>query len=232
MHPPLLKMLVDGFLRKTYLRQGEDQIILQRLIGPFRLSDDPRRMPLTAVAQSKTLWLQKSIPRFSLCNDHICPVLASRFVSPKRRKLGGLSPVMLPGQASAATMLLQCKLTVRRLVRHWRSRSREGSRAKGSGLLDTGGGDSGSETDIRVPTRTRGARLPARPPDRVHTAGVAVCLFVVALCVRCYRIAEPAAVVFDELHFGKFVNGYWDGQYTFDIVSLYAQMLVLRGRLT
>ena len=44
-----------------------------------------------------------------------------------------------------------------------------------------------------------------------------IVLAVVSLAVRLYRIGTPDGVVFDEYHFGKFVNNYFDGQYFFDI---------------
>jgi dolichyl-phosphate-mannose-protein mannosyltransferase len=123
---------------------------------------------------------------------------------------------MLPGQAAATGMLVQAKLTIRRVLRHWRSLSRAHVRRGSSGLLDIGCCP-GDGLDVSASRRTRGARLPVQPPDKVNAVVVAACLFAFALAVRCHRISEPAAVVFDELHFGKFVNSYWDGEYSFDI---------------
>lgn len=42
-------------------------------------------------------------------------------------------------------------------------------------------------------------------------------LFLVALCVRFYRLGVPAAVVFDEYHFGTFVDNILSGATHFDI---------------
>lgn len=137
---------------------------------------------------------------------------------------------MLPGQASVTSFFVQSKLNVRRLVRHWRALSRNASKPDGTrpGMLDPGG-MLGEDTDASTrDAKARGARLPMRSPDRVPARAVAFCLFVLSLCVRCYKISEPPAVVFDELHFGKFVNSYWDKRFYFDIhpplgkLSLYA----------
>jgi hypothetical protein len=42
-------------------------------------------------------------------------------------------------------------------------------------------------------------------------------LAVLSLTARLYRISTPDGVVFDEYHFGRFVNNYLDGNYFFDI---------------
>lgn len=39
----------------------------------------------------------------------------------------------------------------------------------------------------------------------------------IAFCTRFYSLFWPNAVVFDEFHFGKFVNNYNTGFYFFDI---------------
>ncbi len=44
-----------------------------------------------------------------------------------------------------------------------------------------------------------------------------IILGVVSLVARLYRIGTPDGVVFDEYHFGRFVNNYLDGDYFFDI---------------
>lgn len=48
-------------------------------------------------------------------------------------------------------------------------------------------------------------------------AAIAALLFALALISRFTGLTYPRAVVFDEYHFGKFVNGYLTGEYTFDI---------------
>ena len=44
-------------------------------------------------------------------------------------------------------------------------------------------------------------------------------LALTLLCgaTRFYRLDQPAGVVFDEYHFGRFTNQYTDGQFLFDI---------------
>ncbi|KAL7424410.1 Dolichyl-phosphate-mannose--protein mannosyltransferase 4 [Cryptotrichosporon argae] len=54
------------------------------------------------------------------------------------------------------------------------------------------------------------------------TAGA---LFVVALVARFYRIAHPAQVVFDEVHFGAFAGQYLRREYYFDVHPPLAKML-------
>lgn len=119
---------------------------------------------------------------------------------------------------------------MRRLLRHWRTLSRNASKpgAARAGMLDPGAACGEDADGLSSDVKVRGARLPLRPPDRVHVRGVTLCLFVLSLCIRCYRLTDPPAVVFDEMHFGKFVNSYWDKSFHFDIhpplgkLSLYA----------
>lgn len=63
------------------------------------------------------------------------------------------------------------------------------------------------------------ALLPARVPDKAPGGEhvVAVLLFLVALIVRGWDIPYPPSVVFDEVHFLRFVRGYYEGKYFFDI---------------
>ncbi len=42
-------------------------------------------------------------------------------------------------------------------------------------------------------------------------------LFLLSGMVRYYNNLDPAAIVFDEVHFGGFVEGYHTGHYFFDI---------------
>lgn len=46
---------------------------------------------------------------------------------------------------------------------------------------------------------------------------VAVLLTLLAAFTRFYRLDQPAAVVFDEFHFGRFLNKYVTGRYLFDM---------------
>lgn len=98
---------------------------------------------------------------------------------------------MLPGQASATSLFVRSKLSVRRLLRHWSTLSRKASKpdAARQGMLDPGATCSEEADGLSSDAKVRGARLPLRPPDRVHSRGVALCLFVLSLCIRCYKIS-------------------------------------------
>ncbi|XP_055299560.1 protein O-mannosyltransferase 1 [Sitodiplosis mosellana] len=45
---------------------------------------------------------------------------------------------------------------------------------------------------------------------------ISITLFVVALCTRFYRLSEPNNIVFDELHYGKYVSLYLKRTFFFD----------------
>lgn len=65
--------------------------------------------------------------------------------------------------------------------------------------------DASSGTDSDSGSVPAGAVAgPPAPPG--YAVVDLVALFVVGFALRFYRIAEPASVVFDEYHFGKFVN--------------------------
>ena len=49
-----------------------------------------------------------------------------------------------------------------------------------------------------------------------HDHAWALTLFACAACVRMYDIGHPAGVVFDEHHYGRFVNRYFAGKFFFD----------------
>jgi hypothetical protein len=117
--------------------------------------------------------------------------------------------VMIPWLRDAAIgNMVAAKLYIRRVLR----RHRAGARSSAARVVLHSDGLYDSDDAIRPRSKMRGsARLPARPPDRVNAFLVCGLLFVGAICVRGYRIAEPNGVVFDELHFGKFVKAYWPG---------------------
>ncbi|PIA15369.1 PMT-domain-containing protein, partial [Coemansia reversa NRRL 1564] len=50
-------------------------------------------------------------------------------------------------------------------------------------------------------------------------------LLLLALLVRCFRLAEPAQVVFDEVHFGKFAGRYLNGTYFYDLHPPLAKLM-------
>lgn len=45
---------------------------------------------------------------------------------------------------------------------------------------------------------------------------ISITLFTIALCTRFYRLAEPSNIVFDELHYGKYVSLYLKRTFFFD----------------
>lgn len=64
-----------------------------------------------------------------------------------------------------------------------------------------------------------GAILPQRSSD-ISIKGETLWslgLFIIAITVRLWKISYPSSVVFDEVHFLRFVKNYRDGEYLFDI---------------
>lgn len=124
---------------------------------------------------------------------------------------------MLPSRESLITALIQSKLSIRRLYRNWR---RGNSALSNFGLPSP---PSRSQTltdddDFRSPLR-RPAELPARSPDPnpLPLPLLLVLLFAIAFIVRAASISYPPSVVFDEVHFLRFVRAYYYGEYFFDI---------------
>jgi dolichyl-phosphate-mannose--protein O-mannosyl transferase len=66
-------------------------------------------------------------------------------------------------------------------------------------------------------------------PHSLADAVLAGTLFVLALVTRFAFLKDPREVVFDEYHFGKFVNGYVLGEYFFDIHPPLGKLLLLLG---
>jgi dolichyl-phosphate-mannose-protein mannosyltransferase len=54
-------------------------------------------------------------------------------------------------------------------------------------------------------------------------------LTCLSFLTRFYRLAEPPAVVFDEVHFGKFVTWYFTGEYYFDIHPPLGKLILYIG---
>lgn len=54
-------------------------------------------------------------------------------------------------------------------------------------------------------------------------------LGLLGLAIRFIFIWHPSQVVFDEFHFGKFVNGYFNGEYFFDIHPPLGKLLIALG---
>ncbi|XP_034244054.1 protein O-mannosyltransferase 1 [Thrips palmi] len=55
---------------------------------------------------------------------------------------------------------------------------------------------------------------------------IAVTLFLVGLCMRLYHLEEPKSIVFDELHYGKFVGMYMKRIFFFDQHPPFGKQLV------
>jgi len=58
---------------------------------------------------------------------------------------------------------------------------------------------------------------------------LAIALIVLGLATRLFFLANPAEVVFDEVHFGKFVSSYFTGRYHFDIHPPLGKMIIATG---
>ncbi|KAJ2820524.1 Dolichyl-phosphate-mannose--protein mannosyltransferase 4, partial [Coemansia furcata] len=54
-------------------------------------------------------------------------------------------------------------------------------------------------------------------------------VLVLSFLTRYYRIWDPAQVVFDEVHFGKFASYYLRREYYFDVHPPLAKMLIALG---
>ena len=53
-----------------------------------------------------------------------------------------------------------------------------------------------------------------------------ILLIVLAVSTRFWYLSSPPEVVFDEVHFGKFVSGYFNGEYFFDIHPPAGKLLI------
>ncbi|KAK9510733.1 hypothetical protein O3M35_005460 [Rhynocoris fuscipes] len=55
---------------------------------------------------------------------------------------------------------------------------------------------------------------------------VSVTLFVLAVCTRFYKLEEPRYIVFDELHYGKYVSLYMKNTFFFDLHPPFGKLLI------
>uniref|UniRef100_T1I0K6 Dolichyl-phosphate-mannose--protein mannosyltransferase n=1 Tax=Rhodnius prolixus TaxID=13249 RepID=T1I0K6_RHOPR len=55
---------------------------------------------------------------------------------------------------------------------------------------------------------------------------VSIILFVLALCTRFYKLEEPRYIVFDELHYGKYVSLYMKNTFFFDLHPPFGKLLI------
>jgi len=72
-------------------------------------------------------------------------------------------------------------------------------------------------------------RSNAEPYAALLDGVVMVLLTIFAALTRFWRLSEPKAVVFDEFHFGKFVEAYFTGEYFFDIHPPLGKLLLALG---
>ncbi|KAI9098296.1 Dolichyl-phosphate-mannose-protein mannosyltransferase-domain-containing protein [Phlyctochytrium arcticum] len=67
-----------------------------------------------------------------------------------------------------------------------------------------------------VPPPTPPATLAAVSSDTLYNIALVI-VTILSFASRCWRIGDPAEVVFDEVHFGKFASYYLRGEYYFDV---------------
>lgn len=145
---------------------------------------------------------------------------------------------MIPSRDSLITALIQSKLSIRRVYRNWRRKSAVASSTTQTGVATSnknGALDgmlrhrtSSDDDDFR--SRPRGAaELPAYSPDP-HVLPLPLLLsllYALSLIIRTWRISYPPSIVFDEVHFLKFIRGYYYGHYFFDIHPPLGKLVLL-----
>lgn len=137
-------------------------------------------------------------------------------------------PFLQPTHEALVSPLLHTKLYLRRLRRRW-CRDNLSRHTNSTVLHDDG---SGPLTDSDSTSKTRHkhfALLPAIPPDAppLPQSAIISILFVASLLVRAWDIAYPDSVVFDEVHFLRFVKAYYYGKYFFDIHPPLGKLILL-----
>ncbi|KAJ2160002.1 hypothetical protein GGF46_002610 [Coemansia sp. RSA 552] len=112
------------------------------------------------------------------------------------------------------------------------SPEKAGRKAARSGTVDPETMDSKAVRQVAI--RTFGYEAPYSSGWRATRGdwlALAV-LSVLAIAVRCFRLAEPGEVVFDEVHFGKFAGRYLNRTYFYDLHPPLAKMMfAAAGRL-
>ncbi|XP_046468533.1 protein O-mannosyltransferase rt isoform X1 [Neodiprion pinetum] len=86
-------------------------------------------------------------------------------------------------------------------------------------IRDEGDGASVSEVPVECKAKEAGelsTTLPTRLRVNLEIDLVAVILLLSGLATRLYRLEEPRSIVFDELHYGKYVGLYMKKTYFFD----------------
>lgn len=140
-------------------------------------------------------------------------------------------PALQPSHEGVIGVLVQSRFWLRRQLRRWSRESKRQDRR--SVLLDDGVTNPDFDNSPYATTskyrRRNPAALPARLRDiaPVPTRALLVLLFGAALLVRGIGIAFPPSVVFDEVHFMRFVKAYYYGKYFFDIHPPLGKLVLL-----
>lgn len=137
-------------------------------------------------------------------------------------------PFIQPTHEALVSPLLHTKLYLRRLRRRW-GKDNLSRHTDSTVFYDDGSGpliDSYSTSKTR---RKHFALLPAIPPDvpPLPQSVMIFLLFIASLIVRGWNIAYPDSVVFDEVHFLRFIKGYYYGNYFFDIHPPLGKLILL-----
>lgn len=158
------------------------------------------------------------------------PLPVSAFPS----RQAAMLPAIQPTHEALISALVQGKLWLRRLQRRWlRESTSKRDKPSRQVLFDDGAGEhdpyEATQSTSSKYRRRSPAALPARLPDTppLPTNVLVAILFVASLVVRGWDIAFPGSVVFDEVHFLRFVKGYYYGQYFFDIHPPLGKLVLL-----
>lgn len=154
-----------------------------------------------------------------------------------------LISAMIPRREALIASLIQYKLSLRRFYRNWHRTST----SKALPFLRTSSSSTAAPRNLRFDDDDdvsncdengfslprgqfkRPAQLPASKPDRdvLPLPLLLTVLYVLALSVRLWSIGYPPAVVFDEVHFLRFVRAYYRGEYFFDIHPPLGKLVLL-----
>ncbi|XP_041971474.1 protein O-mannosyltransferase 1 [Aricia agestis] len=92
-----------------------------------------------------------------------------------------------------------------------------------------------AECELKEHSEVTNLRLEGKPIQsyylNIKIDVVLIALLLLALCTRLYNLSEPHYIVFDELHYGRYVSLYTKGVFFFDAhPPLGKQLLYLAGR--
>lgn len=132
---------------------------------------------------------------------------------------------MFPNRDTFITTLIQSKLHLRRMYRAWR---RPTQRQKKTSISSSSPALPVSHSQEKYSSTSYHAQLPCSPPDQYpYVKFIPLLLFFVSLILRLYHISYPSSVVFDEVHFLRFVRAYYYGEYFFDIHPPLGKLILL-----